>query len=114
MFRLCGIMVLIPIAVLLTLSFFVLFAVEKVQSNNVKLLGKVAAVVLWVAALVALLMGIYVLSTGGPCGKYWKHHMNKQGKQSYMKHNKEYPGCYDMMFHEKKEYKRPDVEKSSE
>ena len=51
--RWMGLMALIPTAGLLTVSFFVLFAVEKVHGKNLKTFGKaVAAILIIVASLI--------------------------------------------------------------
>ena len=64
MFRLIGLFAIIPTAVLLTISFFVLFAIRKIESLGLKAFGYVVAALLWVAALLVLSAGIYTLSTG--------------------------------------------------
>jgi hypothetical protein len=64
MIRLSGIFTLIPAAILLALSFFVLFAADKTASECLKKLGRVVTGLLWVAAALVLLVGVYVLITG--------------------------------------------------
>ena len=62
--RLLGFFVVIPISVFLTISFFVLFAARKVETQGLKAFGSVVAAVLWLAIAVLFSAGIYVLSTG--------------------------------------------------
>ena len=62
--RLIGVFALIPASVLLTLSFFVLFAVRKVTEKWLKLFGYIAAGLLWVAVSLILSSGVYTLATG--------------------------------------------------
>ena len=63
-FRLLGLVAIIPISMLLTVSFFVLFAVRKVETKTLKTFGHVVAALLWVAATVVFLIGLYVVITG--------------------------------------------------
>jgi len=62
MARLLGLGVIVPVALLLTLSFFVLLAVRKAE--GLKGFGYVVASLLWASALLVLSGGIYTLSTG--------------------------------------------------
>lgn len=64
MIRLSGIFTIIPATILLTISFFVLFAVTKIESIVLKNFGKVVAALLWISAGLFLLMGCYILVTG--------------------------------------------------
>ena len=64
MTRLAGFFVVIPISVLLTISFFVLFAARKVETQGLKAFGFVVAAVLWSAVAVLFSVGIFILSTG--------------------------------------------------
>ncbi len=58
---------IVPTTMLLTVSFFVLFALEKVGNNIIKVFGKVIVGLLWLAALVAFSCGISVIAKGGGC-----------------------------------------------
>jgi hypothetical protein len=60
-----GMLAIIPTAVLLTISFFVLI-VNKKQEQGVRVFGFVVAAVLWLAALCAFSCGIYMTAKGGP------------------------------------------------
>jgi len=50
---------LIPVTGLLTVSFFVLFALQKVESKKLKSFGRVIAMLLWICAALVLLTVIY-------------------------------------------------------
>lgn len=62
--RLMGLGVIVPTTLILTVSFFVLFALREVKSNVLKAFGYVVAVLLWVSALLIFSVGIYTLATG--------------------------------------------------
>jgi hypothetical protein len=64
MFRVLGVFALIPTALLLTVSFFVLVVLRKIELQGLKAFGYVVAAALWIAALLTFSMGIYVISTG--------------------------------------------------
>ncbi|MHB9154741.1 MAG: hypothetical protein ACYC5N_03485, partial [Endomicrobiales bacterium] len=59
-----GFLVLIPVSLLLALSYFLLFANGKTDSPELKSFGVVVSVLLWVSAGLILLGGLYVLATG--------------------------------------------------
>ncbi|MFA4889608.1 MAG: hypothetical protein WC628_08575 [Candidatus Omnitrophota bacterium] len=62
--RLIGLFALIPATVLLTISFFVLFSLRKLEIQGLKAFGYVLAALLWVSAILVFSSGIYTLSTG--------------------------------------------------
>ena len=62
--RLIGLFAIIPATVLLTISFFVLFALRKAETQGLKAFGYVIAALLWVGVLLVGSSGIYVISTG--------------------------------------------------
>lgn len=64
MLKLMGLLAIIPTTMLLVISFFVLFALRKVEAQPLKVFGYVIAALLWVGALMIFSMGIYTLSTG--------------------------------------------------
>ncbi|MDD4879689.1 MAG: hypothetical protein PHR22_04465 [Candidatus Omnitrophica bacterium] len=64
MMRMMGVLVLIPASALLTASFFVLFALERVKEAGLKNFGKVVAVVLLVVSVLLYAKGIYTIATG--------------------------------------------------
>lgn len=57
--RLLSLTAVVPLAILLTISFFVLFAVRKVEEKGLKIFGYVVASLLWLAALVVFSGAIY-------------------------------------------------------
>ena len=59
-----GLFSIIPVTVFLTVSFFVLYAVQKAETKGLKQFGRIIAVLLWISAAAVLSMGIFVLSTG--------------------------------------------------
>ncbi len=63
-FRVMGLFAIIPIAILLTISFFVLFTLRKIETQRLKAFGYVIAALLWVAALLVFSLGVYTVSTG--------------------------------------------------
>jgi Cu/Ag efflux pump CusA len=62
--RLMGMFAIIPATMILTVSFFVLFALRKVESNVLKAFGYVVAAMLWVSVLLISSAGVYTLATG--------------------------------------------------
>ncbi len=64
MFRLIGLFAIVPTALLLTVSFFVLFAIRKVEVDGLRVFGYVVAAVLWIAALLVFSAGVYTIYTG--------------------------------------------------
>lgn len=76
-FRLLGLFAIIPISLLLTVSFFVLISVKNVQSKALKTFGYVVTALLWAAAIAAFSIGIYVIITG-------KHPMIEMMQQHQM------------------------------
>lgn len=64
LFRVLGLFAIIPATVLLTISFFVLFALRKVEAAGLKAFGYVVAALLWLGALMVFSLGIYTVSTG--------------------------------------------------
>ena len=62
--RVMGLFTLIPATVLLTISFFVLVTINKIEKQGLRAFGYVVAALLWAGALLAVSAGIYTLSTG--------------------------------------------------
>jgi hypothetical protein len=62
--RSLGLFALIPTTVLLTISFFVLFANSKVEMQGLKSFGRVIAVLLWISAALVFSVGAFVIATG--------------------------------------------------
>jgi hypothetical protein len=71
MHHLFGVLALVPVALLLTVSFFVLFTRTKTEDATIKSFGLAVAIVLWVAAAVILGAGIVGMACWhhGECGK---------------------------------------------
>src|SRR3989339_1733509 len=62
--RMLGLIAIIPMSMLLMVSFFVLFAAAKTEMQGLKSFGRVIAILLWISAAVVLSIGIYTISTG--------------------------------------------------
>jgi hypothetical protein len=62
--RLMGLFAIIPISLLLTVSFFVLVTVYKAENKALKAFGYVIAALLWVAVILVFSAGLYVMITG--------------------------------------------------
>lgn len=62
--RLMGLCAIVPTTLVLTVSFFVLFALREVKSNVLKAFGYVVASLLWASALLIFSAGVYTLATG--------------------------------------------------
>jgi len=63
-FRLTGLLTIIPATLLLTVSFFVLFAIRKIETRGLKAFGYVIVALLWTASLLVFSLGVYTVSTG--------------------------------------------------
>jgi len=61
-----GCFALIPATVLLTISFFVLVALQKIISEKLKIFGVVIVILLWISALLVFSSGIYAAGSGKP------------------------------------------------
>ena len=64
MLRLSYLMAIVPISVLLTVSFFVLFALRKIEEKALKGFGYVVVGFLWLAALVVFSGAVYKMAQG--------------------------------------------------
>jgi len=82
-----GFFALIPATMLLTVSFFVLFASQKVISQKLKRFGIAVAVLLWASALLVFSAGAYTVVKGRPPFKCPMMEMMK-GKKGMM-HDKD-------------------------
>lgn len=83
-FRILGLFALIPTALLLTVSFFVLFAIRKIESQGLKAFGYVISAILWICAVFVFSVGIYVMSTGRHPMMPMMQEMMKGGMQQQM------------------------------
>lgn len=84
MFRVMGLFAIIPIALLLTISFFVLFAIRKAQEQGLKAFGYVIAALLWIGAVLVFSAGVYTISTGHHPGLEMMQQMMKYKMQGMM------------------------------
>lgn len=66
MARLMGLCAIIPMTMLLTVSFFVQVVIRKIEVQGIKAFGYVVSGLLWISAALVFSLGIYVLSTGRP------------------------------------------------
>jgi len=62
--RLIGVFALVPATMLLTVSYFVLFAQRKVDGGALKAFGYVVAALLWFGSVLFASAGVYTLATG--------------------------------------------------
>jgi len=75
--KLMGLFAVIPATVLLTLSFFVLFAVSKVEKPRLKVFGYTIAALLWLVAFLVFSTGIYMAVSCCPMKGYPMQEMMK-------------------------------------
>ena len=64
MVRFLGLFTIIPVALLLTVSFFVLVVMRKIEEQSLKTFAQVIAVLLWIGAALVFSMGVYIVYTG--------------------------------------------------
>jgi len=77
-------MAIVPISVLLTASFFVLFTLRKIEEKGLKSFGYVVAGFLWLAALVIFSGAIYKIAQGSFTGRSIIHQNMKMDCMSQM------------------------------
>jgi hypothetical protein len=70
-FRFAGVFTLIPATMFLVISFFILFAVSKIESERMKRFGRALAILLWVCSALVFFCGV-TLSVVGP--QHVMHH----------------------------------------
>jgi hypothetical protein len=63
-FRVLGLFTVIPTVLLITVSFFVMFTLTKVEQSVLRIFGMVAVGLLWVAALVVFSAGLLIVADG--------------------------------------------------
>ena len=89
--KIMGMLAIVPSAVLLTISFFVLVVLRKLDKDGLKAFGYVVVALLWVCALMVFSSGIYALSSGkrGITGMMKRMHCPGQQNMSapMMMHN---------------------------
>ncbi len=64
--RMLGMYMLVPATVLLTVSYFVMVVNGKLEKKGLKMFGTIIVILLFVAALLALLFGTMILVMGKP------------------------------------------------
>jgi len=64
--KFAGLMTVVPVVILLTMSFFVLFAVRKIDTRGLKVFGYVVTALLW-GAIVTIFSQLWAIIT---CLKY--------------------------------------------
>jgi high-affinity K+ transport system ATPase subunit B len=69
MFKFSYLMAIVPVAVLLTISFFVLVTLRKIEEKALKVFGYVVVSFLWLAALVVFSGAVYRMAQGSPMSK---------------------------------------------
>lgn len=84
MLKLSSLMAIVPIAALLTASFFVLFTLRKVEEKGLKAFGYVVAGFLWLAALVVFSGAVYKMAQGSVVMKGMMHPKMKMESMSQM------------------------------
>jgi len=84
-FRILGLFSIIPTAALLTVSFFVLFALRKIETQGLKIFGYVVVALLWLAAILVFSAGVYTVTTGQHPAMCMMQEMMKSKKPGMMK-----------------------------
>jgi mannose/fructose/N-acetylgalactosamine-specific phosphotransferase system component IIC len=82
-FRLLGVFAFVHATVILTISFFVIFALRKVETKNLKMFGRVIVGLLWLGAILVFSVGIYITYKG----KCKMRPMMQQMMQPHMQHH---------------------------
>lgn len=86
--RVMGLFAILPISILLTISFFVLLSMRKADTKGLKVFGYVVAGILWAAALLVFSTGVYSVATGRgsacPVLGMMSGKMHKMGKYEKM------------------------------
>jgi hypothetical protein len=98
MCRFIGLLAVIPATMFLMVSFFVLFAVSKVDTLGLKKFGKVISVLLWICSALVLSAGISsIFLCGKCCGPMGMHHkgMCMEGRESRIMDKDEMSGEMD-------------------
>jgi hypothetical protein len=92
--RMLGMFALVPTTMLLTVSFFVLFALKQVEEKVLKTFGLVVAVLLWVSAALVFSAGIFAVASG--CGPWGKMPCGPMGMMQMKHHGMMMQGCPEM------------------
>ncbi len=73
--RLVYLVAIVPISLLLTISFFVLFALRKVEEKGLKAFGYVVVSFLWLAALIVFSGAVYKTAKGSTMNCMYRQKM---------------------------------------
>ena len=92
MLRLAHLMAVVPVAVLLTVSFFVLSTLRKIEGKGLKAFGYVVAGFLWLAALVVFSGAVYKIAQGSAAMKGMMQQKMKMDCMSQMMQKDKSPG----------------------
>jgi hypothetical protein len=84
MLKLSYLIAIVPIAALLTVSFFVLFTLSKIEEKALKAFGYVVAGFLWLAALVVFSGAVYMMAQGSTVMKCMMQQKMKMDCMSQM------------------------------
>ena len=88
MFRFIGLYAVIPATLLLTVSFFILVVLRKIESQALKVFAYVIIALLWFSTLLVLSLGIYTMSTGRhPMAGMMQKMMRGKGHGMMMEHS---------------------------
>lgn len=82
--RYASLLALVPVAVLLTTSFFVLFAVRKIDTQGLKAFGYAVATLLWLAAAAVFSLGVLSYTRGAPLCPMMQMMMRDRGARHEM------------------------------
>jgi len=105
--RLYVLFAVVPMALLLALCFFVMFAMSKNEKKIINVIGSIAVALLGFSALLVFATGVYSLSTGQGCmmkklmhkGQYMMHSGHSQ--PGWSGDSKQLPGCGKPMYYKK-------------
>ncbi|MCG2713781.1 MAG: hypothetical protein L6308_02910 [Candidatus Omnitrophica bacterium] len=81
MSKMALIIAVVPISLLMVLSFFVLLSIGKAQTKGLKIFGLVVATLLWLAVATIILGGVYGLAKSGNKKCMMQKKMMMQGAQ---------------------------------
>ncbi len=92
MLKFSSLITIVPVSVLLTISFFVLFTLRKIEEKGLKAFGYVVTGFLWLAALIIFLGAVYNMGKGPGGMKYMMHQKMKMGSMPQMMQQDNMPG----------------------
>lgn len=82
--KMSNLMAIVPIAALLTASFFVLFTLRKIEEKGLRIFGCVAVALLWLATIVVFSGAVYKMAQGSVGMKGEMPHKMKMDYMSQM------------------------------